>query len=267
MRNRYFFVFAVFVEAFLMNAHAQVPFETSFRSRFGAFGFLTFDSVPALRGFDVSFTNGDHKLRDIVIAPLADTSYIVLVRDSSGVDPIAGFVKLMDVRDIGSANRVSRSDCVGRCIIQLPFSVGNDFALVLLGFDFHYSLDDGGPDTNVREISVLPWQHNGYVEVYFGDSAGTRPYYAQVDFSILPMTSLEFRDRVASASAPVRGTDIAFRSPGTALLQAFKVRFTESDHFLKRLMVDLTGNRIRMAFHDRDQNDPFLWTLRYAVLR
>ncbi len=57
------------------------------------------------------------------------------------------------------------------------------------------------------------------------------------------------------------------RTEGEALLQAFSLRFTESDHFLARFGADLTGNRITVWFHDRDRNDPFVWWVKYAVLR
>ncbi len=254
--------------SFAAFARAQTPIERHFSSESGAFGLVTGSAVPALRGFDVAYTNGDHKIRDMNIAPLAGTSYLVLVRDSSGFDPIAGFIKLMDVRATGaSAQRIARSGCVGRCRIRLPAVVPRDHALVLLGFDFHYSLRGGGPDTNIREISVEPWPQNAYVEVFFGDSAATQPYFAQVDFAILPASAVAFQNESAGATTPIRGSQTATRRGGEALLQAFKMRFTESDHFLQRFRIDLTEGRVRVSFHDRDSNDPYLWSLKFAALR
>jgi len=267
MRNRMLPLVAVLALVGQINSHAQTPIERSFNSEFGAFGFITGSAVPALQGFDVAFTNGDHKLRDLIIAPLAGTSYFILMKDSAGADPIAGSIRLMDVRAFGEARRVSRSDCVARCRINLPSVVPRDQALVLLGFDFHYSLRDGGPDTNIREISVEPWPQNAYVEVTFADSAGTRPYHAQVDYALIPAGVLAFHDRFVSAPAPIRGSQTLIRPRGAALLQAFGFRFTESDHFLQRFRIDLTDDRIRVSFHDRDFNDPYLWSIKFAVLR
>jgi hypothetical protein len=249
------------------STRAQTPIARSFNSEFGAYGFIVGGAVPALQGFDVAFTNGDHKLRDLNVAPLAGSSYLILLKDSAGADPIAGSIKLMDVREFGGARRVSRPDCVARCRINLPSVVPRDQALVLLGFDFHYSLRDGGPDTNIREISVEPWPRNAYVEVVFADSAGARPYHAQVDYTLVPVGVLAFHDRSVSAPAPIRGSQTLIRPRGAALLQAFRFRFTESDHFLHRFRIDLTDDRIRVSFHDRDFNDPYLWSIKFAVLR
>ena len=44
------------------------------------------------------------------------------------------------------------------------------------------------------------------------------------------------------------------------------MRFTESDHFLRRFRIDLTGGRIRVSFYDRNLDDPYRWWVRYGVL-
>lgn len=259
-------IYAVSMCVLSATAVAQTPISADFRSGFGAFGMLIDGVVPALRGFDVGYTNGDHQIRDMHIAPDGSGDYLILLRDSSGVDPIAGSIKLLDVHKLGFQFQASRSDCIGRCQIALPFSVPFGYTFVLLGFDMHYSTRDGDLDTNIREISVAPFPHNAYVEVYFGDTAGLDAYYAQVDFALIPTSSFRFAERHVSTSVPIQGSQTVRRTRGLALLQAFNFRFTESDHFLRRFRIDLTRNRVRVSFYDRDINDPYVWSLKYAVL-
>jgi hypothetical protein len=262
--------FAALASVIAVSAYAQTPIVQSFSSTLGGYGFLlpSGSSVPALRGFDIRYTNGDHQIRDMYLGYWSGGDYAVILKDSSGADPIAGTIKLMDVRALDSYRyRLTRSDCVGICRIDLPWVVPREYALVLLGFDFHYSTEDGGPDTNIRELSVDPAPQNAYINVRFGDSAGRTPYHAQVDFTFIRSTHLSLYDRRVSSPTPVRGSQTVTRTAGEALLQGFSLRFTESDHFLGRFGVDLTGNRIAVWFHDRDLNDPFLWWVKYAVLR
>jgi hypothetical protein len=253
-----------------VSASAQTPIEQTFSSSLGAHGFLLpgGSSVPALRGFDVRYTNGDHQIRDMYLSLWNRGDYAVILKDSSGVDPIAGTIKLMDVQSLGSYRyRLTKTDCVGTCRINLPWVVPREYALVLIGFDVHYSTEDGGPDTNIRELSVDPFPQNAYINVRFGDSSGRTPYHAQLDFTFVRSTYLSLYDRRVSSPVPVRGSQTVMRTPGEALLQGFSLRFTESDHFLERFGVDLTGNRIAVWFHDRDRNDPFVWSVKYALLR
>jgi hypothetical protein len=252
-----------------VSADAQTPIEQTFSSSLGAHGFLlpSGSSVPALRGFDVRYTNGDHQIRDIYVGWWSGPDYAVILRDSAGFDPIAGTIKLMDVQGLGYRYRITRSDCVGTCRINLPWVLPREYALVLMGFDFHYNTLDGGPDTNVRELSVDPFPQNAYINVRFGDTAGRMTYFAQVDFTVIHSSALSLYDRRVISPAPVRGSQTVTRTAGEALLQAFSLRFAESDHFLERFGVDLTGNRIAVWFHDRDRNDPFVWSVKYALLR
>ena len=45
-----------------VSAQAQTPIGASFRSGFGAFGLDVGGPVPAISGFDVAYTNGDHQI-------------------------------------------------------------------------------------------------------------------------------------------------------------------------------------------------------------
>jgi hypothetical protein len=176
---------------------------------------------------------------------------------------IRGSVHLVDVAALGTERIAHRPDCVARCRIPVP-AVDGSRAVVLTGFHFEYA--DHSAEDHVREISVLAWVQNAYIEVYFGDNDGSRPYAAWVWYTTIAKSELRAAEIEARSTAPVRREATASKAPGTAVLQMFKVRFADTDHHLRRFAILLTDKRLTVSLAD-DGDAPFEWYLRYATLR
>lgn len=116
-------------------------------------------------------------------------------------------------------------------------------------------------------MKVRQAAHNGYIDVNFVDNSGEGTYLARVTYAVIPRSALGPYLIQARSTTLARGESVVSRPAGVALLQSFDLRFLNGDHHLKRIAMDLTGDRILVRFRDQDGNDPFEWYVEYSILR
>jgi hypothetical protein len=223
--------------------------------------------VPALTAFDVRYTNGDHHLTGIGVHPAPpwddEQDLNVDLWDGSVADePFAGTIRWADVRAFDGVHQAEATNCAGTCRVPMP-SLPQGQIFVLLGFIVQFR--DG--DHHIQEISVDPHPYSGYIEVKFTDSSGTRPYMAFIQYASLPYY-MELDNERLSSTSPAYGTAITRRLPGLAVLRGFRLRFTNGDHHLYRMAVDLwSASSLTLRFRDSNTDDPFVWSVDYVILR
>jgi hypothetical protein len=260
--------------------------------------------VTALRGFLLSFGNGDHKLRQIGVLPngrYTDFSW----SDSNGDDPFRADASYVTFSG-GSMGEVI-ADGSGKFRIALPTPQQAGHVLVLRGFEFRRA---DGTDANLRNISVWLDGTRNVAEVSLIDDQGLdfrgleatlglvasggillpgalemstadlsqvaarnisqmvgtqRGYRVRVQYAWIPATLVQQEGALAGGGGDLGKARAATR---VDVLQGFEFTFDNSDHHLLTLAVngdgDAGGN---FWFQDNNRDDPLHWTVNYLTLK
>lgn len=238
--------------------------------------------VLGLEGFNIHLSSDDRHIKWIDWKPHAfrddgSTEYLMDVGDeNAGTDIPRDFhavelqssTSLYDLTGIARREQAFTSPCAGEC--RLLVNVAADETFVLTGFRFEY-LEDDARDHHVRYIGITPGRDSegAFVTAAISDDNGSRPIAVTVDY--LAVQS-DYLDGPYVADSGQRGVANVFdvgREPGQAVIRGFSVNYPtrEEDHHFKRLMIDLSDNRVRAAFHDNDENRVFEHFVRYSILR
>lgn len=238
--------------------------------------------VSGLEGFDIQLASDDRHISRIDWHPHAfrdelSTEYLMRVVDENAGDDfprdfhaidLASSTSLYNLTGIARREFVSGGPCAGAC--RLPVNVAADETFVLTGFSLDY-LEDDARDHHVRRIAVLPGRDGdgAFVMVEISDDNGNRPISVAVHYLA---AQSEYLDGPYAADSGQRGVPSGFnvaREPGPAVLRGFSVNYPvgEEDHHFKRLMIDLSDDRVRAAFHDNDESRVFEHFVHYSILR
>jgi len=223
--------------------------------------------VPALVTADLMFRNGDHHLKHFGVVPHdgtgPSTDYLVQFSDLDGGDRYSGTVRWADLWQQNLPRSVARGGCAGTCRLTIPRLARWQQVFVLSGFQLSFS--EAGTDRHVREIAIVPSPYDGFVDVTFTDDSGGRPFSVELRYLVLPY-GLAVGENIRQGSVVGGGNSEVAIPAGQAVLQGFRLRFSNSDHHLERFAVDLHDNRIRTHWRDGDANDPYTWWVSYATL-
>ena len=141
-------------------------------------------------------------------------------------------------------------------------SIRRDKVHLLSHFRFRFE----NHDHHIKVISINPDRQRGRLRAYYFDKNGDDPYSWQAGFyQVDPGRVVE---RVASGTGKGALT-IDVPPPSTndhlLLLSGFYLRFNDGDHEIKQVSVMTTNNnKLYIGFHDRNWDDSFQYTIRYA---
>lgn len=222
--------------------------------------------IPGLITFDLRFKNGDHHLKEISVTPhdgfWSASHMLVAFNDVNSDDPFAGTVRWADLFNY-LPRVVARTGCQGTCRLTFPRLAQYQQIFVLAGFSFTYS--EAGTDHHVRDLAVVPKPYQGYVDVTLADNSGNRPYNVHVKYLVVPY-GITRGETTLQGTVASGGLGQVTRPAGLAVLQGFRLAFTNGDHHLERLAVDLHADRVTTRWRDGNGDDPYTWWVSYATL-
>jgi hypothetical protein len=213
--------------------------------------------IPALVGFHLAYTNGDHHASALAVgstgagAPGTDPTFILRLDDGdTGLnnprDPVEMSASFIDLGDLGASyiqvGATSGSDLSGVAQLPLdpPVEPGDFF--VLSGFAFQTD----GSNHHLRVLRITPRTDLGYVEVeYRDDSPDDDLYFASVTYAVVrPLPASEGAAELTLAGPfeerfPFLGGGRASRMAGTAVLHGFSLEYREGDRHLNDVAVEL----------------------------
>jgi hypothetical protein len=246
----------------------------------------------ALQSFSFAYENGDHQTKSIGLINNGE-SVTATFADHDGDDPFtlsARYVSFPGFFQNTRLETVSTDACRYRCTLRLPSMSDNETAL-LAGFSITRRNDDSNirglsiellPDREVANITFYDDQgidHSGFLPLPLYDiveSIGnTNPtdidVNVEVQVLIVPKSIVKGIGRIIGGTKedatnitpliPAKHRDGLARQ--TALM-GFGFAFTNEDHFLKEIAVDLyTSPAVKFA--DGDGNDRFSWFVDFAT--
>ena len=215
------------------------------------------ERFPALVGFRLAYTNGDHHAFALAVgatgtgAPGSDPTFILRLEDGdTGLnnprDPVEMSASFIDLRDLGPSDVevgvTSGFDLNGVAQLPLDPPVDPGGFFVLSGFEFRTD----GSNHHLRVLRITPRPDLGYVEVeYRDDSPDDDLYFASVVYAVLrPRPASEGSEGLELAGPfearfPFLGGGRADRMPGTAVLHGFSLEYREGDRHLNDIAVEL----------------------------
>jgi hypothetical protein len=168
----------------------------------------------------------------------------------------ASFVQLDDPRIVrGSISREARSK--GFRVHDLPRPQGN-FVFALVGFSLSYTVGDH----HIDKIGI--YEKAGELTVVMNDKNNDDPFYYTINYAYLPGDLVQLTDRV---SGRARGQDFEETSLGIPVLSGFLFDYSSKDHQLRRMAVEARNGSVQVAYHDKNSDDKFSWSVDVAILK
>lgn len=218
--------------------------------------------AAALQDFRLSFTNGDHKIKNITVLRNNGETQFAL-HDNDGNDPYVGRARYLPLASDLSVQTTSNNGCHLHC--RMPIPVSPDHIVVLAGF----SLERLASDRDVLEVAILPHPDHGYIEVEFEQSVSelTIPGRASVQYVLVPKARIAYRaycwiNEVNCSRAP--------NAADTNAIEGFRCNYRDGQgdgHFLMTIAVSAVAGRPRFEFQDNNTDDFGGCAIWYAGLR
>jgi len=234
---------------------------------------LPYEFYPyGLAGFYFNFTGSgvDHELEqiqsgffldDYLPSPGMETAGWALYEDQNGDDPYNWEIDAQRL-PVGSTQHqfgecTEWSAIFNKAIGQAP----SGYTAVLLGFNL-----DRETDYNVEHIRVRLYKSGTtlYFDMYYTDDGGAHPTCYSVRYAWVPVHRVRTWDDSLSTSA---GDDDA--QPINAqrpILQGFDIQFTNGDHHVDEVGIQVVPGEVRVWLNDQNDDDPFSWRVWWADL-
>jgi hypothetical protein len=235
---------------------------------------LTYEFYPyGLAGFYFNFTGAgvDHQLEQIQTGffldeylpgiPGMETAGWALYEDQNGDDAYNWEIDAQRLPVGSTEHQVGEctewSALFNKTIGQAP----SGHTPVLLGFNL-----DRETDYNVEHIRVRLYKSGTtlYLDMYYTDDGGAHPTCYSVSYAWVPLHRVRNLDDAHSTSA---GNDDA--QPIDAqqpILQGFDIQFTNGDHHVDEVGVQVVPGEVRVWLNDQNDDDPFSWHVWWADL-
>ncbi len=228
------------------------------------------DGTPLLDSFYFNFTGTDHHIQAIRVKPASP------VPDPSpeSSEPSPGRIHLIykdksygrdyfyNVSHFDHLNSDIRRDkifdfCEGSCIrgLQKPFG---DYVFVITGFSFFFP----GTDHHIDEMEII--ENNGNVKVSYNDKNNDDLFKFELEYSYVPRHLIQRMGTVGRSN--VKGGDSNNISSGDSVIRGFKLNFRSKDHEIKDIGVMTRPGKVEVFYGDKNQDDRFDWTVRWATL-
>ena len=233
-----------------------------------AFAVATLNGLtnPALTGFRLRYTNGDHEVKAIAMTQ-KDGQARGKLADQNGDDDMsmrasyAGWDYYRWFRTQG--------DCRGTCSLAVkppPSELAGSKRLVLVNFDI---LTKNGEDRRVKVLSIRPSADERTYRVEF---RGNEPidYWVTLDYAWIASGHNGKTTDTATRTSSQRTAQVKIGQPAATLtfLAGFSVEFTNGEHNLGDLAFESDAARqYYVRFNDANYDDPMTATLDRVWIR
>lgn len=219
------------------------------------------DGAPLMKSFYFKYQSDDHHLRAIQVQPHNPTLGKIAInyQDHNGDDDY--FYNIVSQPYYGSIFQRSteRIACAGQCTIPIarPGDPQN-WTFVIRGFYLYFA----GDDHHIDRVSIT--ESNGNVTAAFNDKNDDDTFWWELDYAYVPTSRLtEVSTRSGSAAGGARSSI----GLGLALLRGFTFDFSSEDHHIRDVGVWMPGNgTLDVYYGDKNGDDTFSWSVRYAIL-
>lgn len=226
--------------------------------------------VPAnsgglLQSFYFDFTDEDHhfgKMSLLQVNNMDPPKVGIEYSDSNGDDRYAYDITLAPFPGELPPFTKRSEICKGSCTIDLekPQTMAN-LVFVLRGFDIRYI----GGDHHIDQIKIV--EQDGQATVALNDQNDDDRFLVILQYAYIPRLRFSVVDE-RSGSADQGGTQGTDIPGGTAVLRGFDLDFRNSDHHIKELGIVLgCDGRLKTYYSDKNQDDPYKWTVQFAILQ
>lgn len=239
--------------------------------------------IPLLKRFYFLFTrsNGgaiDHHINQIMVQPNGPFTDLAPNADPNvgGTNPDEGKIRLSYQDKAGNDEyffsvshetvhgptrfRMRDVGAVGEIVRPLPPPPSANMTFVIIGFQLFFT---GNRDHHIDEVGIF--QQGNLLTVRFNDRNDDDTFAYVVDYTWLDQ-NLTIATGQNNGLAH-GGESVPVPTLGTKLLRGFLLNFTNSDHELRDIGILLTSSSIDVFYGDRNADDRFSWTVRWASLR
>jgi hypothetical protein len=144
---------------------------------------------------------------------------------------------------------------VGSSICTHP---GDQYEHVIVGFDLSY-----GSDHHIRYVYGWPVV-DGTMRFQMGDDSRNWGLPTYTAWALIPKASVQ---QVTGCSGRSRGVASCAISTTYPVLSEFSMKFTNGDHHLSQIAIDIEPTSIRLAFNDKNSDDEYTWDVRVVDLK
>jgi hypothetical protein len=244
------------------------------------------DHIPGLSKFDASYLNNDHHVRTFMIGGqrlgAGPSDFNVHLSDmddgifGNGQDQVQITVRYTNFQTTpyfsgGGLFTVAGVGDTGHDVaVPIP-ALQEDEVLVLKGFEF---IEAENTNHHIRTIQVRYFTEPSEFIVRFRDDTDKDDLYNyRIHYLILKKRCEEdlnyCLDGIHTQRAEfIKETTITKTVPGMGLLSGFSFQFTDGDHHVRRIAVDVENfNNISLAFSDNEERHRVLAFVDYVVLK
>jgi hypothetical protein len=226
-----------------------------------------FVRTSLLDGFYVRFgprlgqsSREDHHLRtlEVRLQHPEPTNIKVVYADKNADDRFAYIVSVhsREIAGVESGSTGAPLVCALQCAIPLA-RPSPQHVFVLRGF----RLSVNGGDRHVERLAVF--EADGVLVVALEQGGSPNDFLFEVDFAYLPQAAVQ-------AVGELWDNDVRARKDipaGASVIRGFDLRFTNGDHHVREIGVMTPDEgRVEVFFSDKNADDPFVWSVRWAIL-
>ena len=226
-----------------------------------------FVRTSLLDGFYVRFgpplgqsSNEDHHLRtlEVRLQHPEPTNIKVVYADNNADDRFAYIVSVhfREIAGVESGSTGAPLVCALQCSIPLA-RPSPQHVFVLRGF----RISVNGGDRHVERLAVF--EADGVLVVALEQGGSPNDFLFEVDYAYLPPAAVQAVGELWDTGTRAR-KDIP---AGASVIRGFDFRFTNGDHHVREIGIMTPDNgRVEVFFSDKNADDPFVWSVRWAIL-
>lgn len=232
--------------------------------------FAITNQAPLLQGFNFSFLDTDHHLKQIVLRPNGSSGSLLPGKLELSYADKWGFADYYYRAEytVGKNMVPTRSTghqyCVDTCSVILPNFPGRDsHVFVLVGFAFEFDRDSVLTDHHVKQFEIK--ESNGRLTVNYRDQEGPDVFDWEVMYAWVPRDNFAYVQNSRSGTA-TGSAHQSISSVGRPVIHGFNLNFRYTDHHIKNIAVELTPGALDVDFADKNGDDRFDYFVSFGAL-
>ena len=229
--------------------------------------------MSGITGFGFSYASDDHHLYQISTGNFfhntdwgyqyIDSFAVINYRDDNGDDDYSWDLSRQELPPGTSMHEVSDCDNYGgfNKVLLPPGYYG---VPVLTGFSLRFTNGDHHLNTLRAELFYDQFSQLE-LGVTYADKNSDDPYCYRVTYALVPLDRVH---SVATENGSSGGTSVSRAINATRpVLQGFKLDFSNEDHHIHEVGVEVTQSTLSVRYNDQNDDDDFTWWVRYVDLK
>lgn len=242
-------------------------------------------TVPLLGGFNLEFTNSDHKIHSIIVGHVTssgeagqnyDTYLLEFVDADAGTpagnrDPVNLWAKILPL-DPGLTFSVSGVSSGSERVTVPVAPINEDHLFLLRGFLIQTR---GETNHNLRRLAIRHDKSSNTVSCIFRDDSPNDDGFAfHLLYSVVPKANtgperaeFYFTGPYQCETEFIESTLVNKPRPGFSVLSGFDFEFQDSDHHIRKISIDpISDQQFSLTFTDDERDNPVSAWIEYAVV-